>query len=305
MATMSSDSEPMAIPETDFVRRFCETQVSRAARRRARLHRLLSASGEVPGRADENPLTGLHRRFEVIPGAQAQAQADWGRRAGSARSRRHLCRLFVPHDVVAFARPVHLLHHQHGPGELLGLSPAGVRALRRCPRDDRSGVASRCIPRQPGSTSTTGSPSTCLPLTAPPARAASSGRSTSRATTSSPAGPSTPSPELDGALEAWLPTRRGQVHRTHGEVISVRAGAEPSASRRPASSIFLSLYLGSLAAWLSSSTVKFRPVPIWLQLGGRGVDLAAADEATPGAAGLASRPTVQGGSRHDGVNLRC
>src|SRR3954449_13037369 len=26
--------------------------------------------------ADENPLTGLHRRFEVVPGAQAQV--DWG-----------------------------------------------------------------------------------------------------------------------------------------------------------------------------------------------------------------------------------
>ncbi len=25
---------------------------------------------------DENPLTGLHRRFEVVPGAQAQV--DWG-----------------------------------------------------------------------------------------------------------------------------------------------------------------------------------------------------------------------------------
>jgi hypothetical protein len=28
------------------------------------------------GGADENPLTGLHRRFEVVPGAQAQV--DWG-----------------------------------------------------------------------------------------------------------------------------------------------------------------------------------------------------------------------------------
>src|SRR5215217_1420887 len=26
--------------------------------------------------ADDNPLTGLHRRFEVVPGAQAQV--DWG-----------------------------------------------------------------------------------------------------------------------------------------------------------------------------------------------------------------------------------
>ena len=29
--------------------------------------------------------------------------------------------------------------------------------------------------------------------------------------------------ELDGAFDAWLPIRRSQVHRTHGQVIAVRA----------------------------------------------------------------------------------
>ena len=28
--------------------------------------------------------------------------------------------------------------------------------------------------------------------------------------------------ELDGAFDAWLPIRRSQVHRTHGQVIAVR-----------------------------------------------------------------------------------
>src|SRR4051794_36747850 len=32
--------------------------------------------------------------------------------------------------------------------------------------------------------------------------------------------------ELDGAFEGWLPIRRAQVHRTHGQVISVRAEAD-------------------------------------------------------------------------------
>jgi hypothetical protein len=35
--------------------------------------------------------------------------------------------------------------------------------------------------------------------------------------------------ELDGAFEAWLPIRRGQVHRTHGQVIAVRAEVDRAA----------------------------------------------------------------------------
>lgn len=35
--------------------------------------------------------------------------------------------------------------------------------------------------------------------------------------------------ELDGAFEAWLPIRRAQVHRTHGQVISVRAEVDRAA----------------------------------------------------------------------------
>jgi hypothetical protein len=35
--------------------------------------------------------------------------------------------------------------------------------------------------------------------------------------------------ELDGAFATWLPIRRGQVHRTHGQVISVRAEVDRAA----------------------------------------------------------------------------
>jgi Mu transposase, C-terminal domain len=35
--------------------------------------------------------------------------------------------------------------------------------------------------------------------------------------------------ELDGAFHSWLPIRRAQVHRTHGEVIAVRAEADRAA----------------------------------------------------------------------------
>jgi hypothetical protein len=35
--------------------------------------------------------------------------------------------------------------------------------------------------------------------------------------------------ELDGAFAGWLPIRRVQVHRTHGQVIAVRADADRAA----------------------------------------------------------------------------
>jgi hypothetical protein len=35
--------------------------------------------------------------------------------------------------------------------------------------------------------------------------------------------------ELDGAFAGWLPIRRRQVHRTHGQVIAVRAEADRAA----------------------------------------------------------------------------
>lgn len=35
--------------------------------------------------------------------------------------------------------------------------------------------------------------------------------------------------EMDAALAAWLPARRSQVHRAHGEVISVRAERDRAA----------------------------------------------------------------------------
>ena len=35
--------------------------------------------------------------------------------------------------------------------------------------------------------------------------------------------------ELDGAFQGWVPIRRAQVHRTHGQVISVRAEVDRAA----------------------------------------------------------------------------
>jgi hypothetical protein len=51
----------------------------------------------------------------------------------------------------------------------------------------------------------------------------------SSASTSSPAAVFDSIADLDGAFAAWLPIRRAQVHRTHGQVIAVRAEADRAA----------------------------------------------------------------------------
>ena len=84
---------------------------------------------------DENPLRGLHRRFEVVPGAQAQV--DWGDE-GDLLAQVGIPTLYSFHMVLSYSRdPFLLFHHQHGSGRLLGLPPAGVRTLRRRPWLDR------------------------------------------------------------------------------------------------------------------------------------------------------------------------
>ena len=82
---------------------------------------------------DENKLRGLHRRFEVVAGAQAQV--DWGEEGEVFAL--GVKGLLVPHDAVVLPRPVHVLHVLDGPGDVLGLPPPGVRALRRRPGLDR------------------------------------------------------------------------------------------------------------------------------------------------------------------------
>ncbi len=75
-------------------------------------------------------LARLHRRFEVVPAAQAQV--DWG---DEDRILTHVAsrRSSPSHGLVVFKRPVLLLHHWSGPGDVLRLPPAGIRALRRVP----------------------------------------------------------------------------------------------------------------------------------------------------------------------------
>ena len=65
----------------------------------------------------EESLSGLHRRFEVVAGAQAQV--DWGGRRRDRGAGGGEAGLLVPHDTVLFARPVLLFCHQPGLGHIL------------------------------------------------------------------------------------------------------------------------------------------------------------------------------------------
>ena len=83
---------------------------------------------ELTGDGQDSGLRGLHRRFEVIAGAQAQV--DWGEE-GDVLAAAGIARTYSFHMVLSFSpRPVHLLHVLDGPGDVLGLPPPGVRALR-------------------------------------------------------------------------------------------------------------------------------------------------------------------------------
>ena len=191
---------------------------------------------------DDNPLTGLHRRFEVVPGAQAQV--DWGDEGDLLAHVGIPQGVLVPHGAVVLAGSVLLFHHQHGSGHVLGLPPAGVRALRRGARHDR------LRPHQDRH------PAPCRPRAAVPLHPEAAAfadhygftidvlaayRPTGKGRVERQvnivrdhviAGRSFDSiAELDGAFAAWLPIRRAQVHRTHGQVIAVRAEADRAALR--------------------------------------------------------------------------
>ena len=80
--------------------------------------------------SDENPLAGLHRRFEVV--ARAQAQVDWGEESGVLIGTPKVYSFHM--TLFVFAGPVLLLYRPDRPGDVLRLPHPGVRLLRAgCP----------------------------------------------------------------------------------------------------------------------------------------------------------------------------
>lgn len=189
---------------------------------------------------DENPLTGLHRRFEVVPGAQAQV--DWGDE-GDPLAHVGIPSLYSFHMTLSYSRDpfscfttsmdlgtfwaAHrraLAHFGGVPGSIVYDRTKTVIRRHVAP-----GVA---VPLHPEAAAFAAHYGFVIdPLAA--YRPQGKGRVERQVAIVREhvlAGRSFDSiAELEAAFAGWLAIRRGQVHRTHGEVIGVRAEADRAA----------------------------------------------------------------------------
>ena len=191
---------------------------------------------------DENPLTGLHRRFEVVPGAQAQV--DWGdegdilAHVGIPRvysfhmtlshSRDPFCCFVTSMDIATFfdCHRRAFAHFGGVPGALVYDRTKTVVKRHVAP-----GVA---VPLHPEAAAFAGHYGFVIDVLAAyrPTGKGRVERQVAIVRDHVLAGRSFASiAELDAGFADWLPIRRGQVHRTHGQVIAVRAEADRAALR--------------------------------------------------------------------------
>ena len=189
---------------------------------------------------DESPLTGLHRRFEVVPGAQAQV--DWGDE-GDLLAHVGIGNVYSFHMVLSHSRDLFtcfttsmdlatfwdchrraFAHFGGVPGTIVYDRTKTVVRKHVAP-----GVAVPLHPEAAAFAEHYGFTIDVLAAYRPTGKGrverqvlivrehVIAGRRFDSIT------------ELDGAFEGWLPIRRAQVHRTHGQVISVRAAADRAA----------------------------------------------------------------------------
>lgn len=190
--------------------------------------------------ADDNPLRGLHRRFEVVPGAQAQV--DWGDEGD-----------LLAHVGIGCVYSFHMtLSHSRDPFTCFTTS-MDLATFWDCHRRAFAhfgGVPATIVyDRTKTVVRKHVGPGVAVPLHAEAVAFAehygftidvlAAYRPTGKGRVERQvlivrdhviAGRSFNSiAELDGAFTAWLPIRRAQAHRTHGQVISVRAETDRAA----------------------------------------------------------------------------
>jgi transposase len=189
---------------------------------------------------DENPLRGLHRRFEVVPGAQAQV--DWGDEGvllpGGVR-------VYSFHMVLSYSRDPFCCFttsmnaatwwdcHRRAFAHFGGVPAAIVydRTKTIVKRHVRPGVAVPLHPDAAAFADHYGFTPDVLAAYRPTGKGRVE-RQVQIVREHVLAGRTfTSLAELDAAFAAWLPIRRAQVHRTHGEVIGARAEADRRALR--------------------------------------------------------------------------
>lgn len=189
---------------------------------------------------DENPLVGLHRRFEVVPGAQAQV--DWGveggllAQAGIAQvysfhlvlshSRDPFCCFTTSMDLATFW-DCHRRAFAH-----FGGVPATIVYDRTKTVIKRHVAPRSAVPLHPEAAAFADHYGFAIDVLAAyrPTGKGRVERQVDIVRSHVIAGRRFGSiADLDGAFAAWLPIRRGQVHRTHGQVIAARAEADRAA----------------------------------------------------------------------------
>jgi transposase len=191
---------------------------------------------------DDNPLAGLHRRFEVVPGAQAQV--DWGEEGGLL-AHVGIAHVYSFHMVLSYSRDpftcfttsmdlatfwhCHRLAFAH-----FGGVPGSI-VYDRTKTVIKRHVAPRApVPLHPEAAAFAEHYGFTIDVLAAyrPTGKGRVERQVSIVRNHVIAGRVFDSiAVLDGAFAAWLPIRRGQVHRTHGQVISVRAEPDRAALR--------------------------------------------------------------------------
>jgi hypothetical protein len=190
--------------------------------------------------ADENPLTGLHRRFEVVPGAQAQV--DWGDE-GDLLAHVGIGTVYSFHMTLSHSRDPFTCFttsmdlatfwdcHRRAFAHFGGVPGAIVydRTKTVIKRHVAPGVAVPVHPEAAAFAEHYGFSIDVLAAYRPTGKGRVE-RQVNIVRDHVIAGRSFDSiAALDGAFEAWLPIRRAQVHRTHGQVISVRAETDRAA----------------------------------------------------------------------------
>jgi transposase len=189
---------------------------------------------------DENPLTGLHRRFEVVPGAQAQV--DWGGE-GDLLAHVGIGNVYSFHMTLSYSRDPFtcfttsmdlatfwdchrraFAHFGGVPGSIVYDRTKTVVRKHVAP-----GIAVPLHPQAAAFADHYGFTIDVLAAYRPTGKGRVE-RQVIIVRDHVIAGRRFDSvAELDGAFEGWLPIRRGQVHRTHGQVIAVRAEADRAA----------------------------------------------------------------------------
>jgi transposase len=196
----------------------------------------IAAEQGLPG-----PLTGLHRRFEVTPGAQAQV--DWGTESRAIAKALGVRYVYSFHMTLSYSRDpfccfttsldlatffgCHIRAFEH-----FGGVPGAIVYDRTKTIVRRHVAPGRAVPIHPEAAAFAEHYGFAIDVLAA-RRPTGKGRVERQVLIVREhvlAGRSfTSLEELDAAFGDWLPIRRGQTHRTHGQVIGVRAEADRAA----------------------------------------------------------------------------